>query len=27
MSQGGQLTSLLQPQQQFPNSFGNRRFI
>ena len=27
ISQGGQLTSLLQPQQQFPNSFGNRRFI
>ena len=27
MPQGGQLTSLLQPQQQFPNSFSNRRFI
>lgn len=27
MPQGGQLTSFLQPQQQFPNSFGNRRFI
>ena len=25
--QGNQLPSLMQPQQQFPNSFGNRRFI
>ena len=25
--QGNQLPSLMQPQQQFPNSFGNRRFV
>lgn len=25
--QGNQLPSLMQPQQQFHNSFGNRRFI